>query len=307
MAISQNEYAAAAKPETADENVAANKQMPNASTAAAKETKLTRAERKALNAKYDQPSLWERMVDNVKPNFSEVSFHPGLMLGLSSTVGKYNMWGVQGGFSGTLNLSEHFGILAELKYLYRFGNGKSLENDYNSLDGEREFVSNNYYKYKVDSQEHAFNITSSGLVELPIAIKYSANKLNFFAGANLAYNFAVNVEERFGKVYASNQYGNSTKGDELQTQWKNNNDPKLTPTEFGSRMSLGYMLGVGYQVTPLIGLDLRASQVFWDNSKVHSAGAFIVSKELYRAPCFQFNMTYRLQRNANRKGPMKAR
>lgn len=301
MAVNQNEIEPAS---AASGNAAANAEVNPAANSSIEDVKLTRAERRAERNKYEHESIFERMVENAKVNFNEVSFHPGLMFGVSSTMGKYNMFGVQGGFSGSLNLSERWGIFAELKYLYRFGNGKSLANNYNSIDqAPPQYISPNYFRFTVDSQEHSFNISSSGLVELPLAVRYRVQKLNFFAGVDLAYNFAVNVEERFDKLHTSYYYGNNTES--LQNNWKNNNDPKLTPAEFGSRFSMGYMFGVGYQVSPVIGLDLRATQVFWDNGKVHSEGAYFVSKQMYRSPCVQFNLTYSFIGNKN--GPMKAR
>lgn len=238
------------------------------------------------------PRRFEQMVENAKMNLSGVTFHPGLMMGVNSTLGSYNMMGMNLGAVVMMDINERWGMFAELKYTHRFGNGKSLHNNYNKISNTN-YLGNNMYEHLWDSVEHSFNITSSSAVELPIALRYSVKRVNVFVGINTAYNFAVKVDEKENphpRKYVTNT-GSST---QLTSQWGDDNR-KLVYDDFNSRFTMGYLLGVGYQLSPATNFDLRLSQPIWDNVK--TKGAYIVSKELFRTPSVQLNMTYRFSNN----------
>lgn len=250
------------------------------------------AELKLTKNKNYNPRRFEEMVQNMKLDLGKVSFHPGLVAGISSSVGAYNMMGVQFGISGVMEISERWGMFAELKGIYRFGNGKSLINNYNSYSGIN-YIGNNTYSHEWDSVAHSFNISSSTSVELPIAVKYSANRLSAFAGVNGVYNFAVKVDEytqKYGRSYVSN----STSSQELTQKWGENT--QIGYDAFKARFMLGYVVGAGYQVTPNIGIDFRATQPFMESNAGKKSSA-IISKQLYRAPSFQLNFTYKFSNN----------
>lgn len=240
------------------------------------------------------PRRFEEMVQNMKLDLGTVSFHPGLVAGISSSVGAYNMMGVQLGVAGIMNISDHWGMFAELKGIYRFGNGKSLINNYYTVDRNNpDYLGNNTYSYKWDSVAHSFNISSSTSIELPIAVKYSANRLNAFAGVNGTYNFAVKVDE-YSQNYSRNYVTNSTNVQPLVEKWGENTI--ITYDAFKARFMLGYVVGAGYQVSPNMGVDLRMTQPFFE-SNAGTKSTVVVSKQLYRAPSFQLNFTYKFSNN----------
>lgn len=267
-----------------------------ATSSSVDEQSLVSLNKSKVEGKYYKKSsssnFFEEMVKNVKLDLSGVSFHSGLMMGINGSVGRYHMTGFQGGIAGMMNISDHWMMFAELKFIQRFGNGKPLMNNYNAYDGNKNYLGNNTFNYKWDSVEHYFNISSAGNIELPIAVRYSVRRVNVFGGLNTAYNFAINVEEKENRI--TNDYITTGSSTELTSKW-NTDKPVIKTSDFGSRLTMGAMLGFGYQASPAIGLDLRITQPFWDN--VRTRGAYEVSKELYRTPAFQFNMTYRLSNN----------
>lgn len=238
------------------------------------------------------PRRFEEMVQNMKVDLGKVSFHPGLVAGISSSVGAYNMMGVQLGLVGIMNISDHWGMFAELKGIYRFGNGKSLVNNYKDYTGIN-YIGNNTYSHEWDSVAHSFNISSSTSVELPIAVRYSANRLNAFVGVNGTYNFAVKVDE-YTQKYSRSYVSNSTSRQEVTQQWGEN--PVIGYDAFKARFMFGYVVGAGYQVSPNIGIDFRATQPLME-SNAGTKSTAIVSKQLYRAPSFQLNFTYKFSNN----------
>lgn len=251
----------------------------------------SKAEKKQSKNAYN-PRRFEEMVQNMKVDLGKVSFHPGLVAGISSSVGAYNMMGVQLGLVGIMNISDHWGMFAELKGIYRFGNGKSLVNNYKDYTGIN-YIGNNTYSHEWDSVAHSFNISSSTSVELPIAVRYSANRLNAFVGVNGTYNFAVKVDE-YTQKYSRSYVSNSTSRQEVTQQWGEN--PVIGYDAFKARFMFGYVVGAGYQVSPNIGIDFRATQPLME-SNAGTKSTAIVSKQLYRAPSFQLNFTYKFSNN----------
>ncbi|MBS1772289.1 MAG: hypothetical protein JST82_05475 [Bacteroidetes bacterium] len=248
---------------------------------------------------------FEEMVKNAKIDFGNVTMHPGLLLGVSRSFGDYGMTGVQAGISGVLSFSEHLSLLTELKGIYRFGNGKSLIHDYNSLG--QGVSKNNGVEYKWSSVRQYFNIPSNVSVELPVALRYENKRFNLFAGAGLAYNFsmvgkstalAVDSQEHVYFTTQSNANG-------LTSTWDKDNTRMSSESDFSQRFTIGYMVGMGYMFSPAVNLDVRVSQAFWESNKNLTRGKYEVSKALYRVPSLQLVLTYRLAHNANR--PMRAR
>jgi len=252
----------------------------------------SKSDKKSSKNNYN-PRRFEEMVKNMKVDFGKVSIHPGLVAGISSSVGSYNMMGIQLGIAGVMEISDHWGMFAELKGVYRFGNGKSFVNNYNTVDVNNVQYQNNTYTYSWDSVAHSFNISSSTSVELPVAVRYAANRLNAFAGINGVYNFAVKVDE-YSQSY-SRPYVTSKPGvQELVKSWGDNT--VIGYDAFKARFMLGYVVGAGYQVTPNIGVDFRATQPLMESNAGKKSSA-VISKQLYRAPSFQLNFTYKFSNN----------
>jgi hypothetical protein len=192
-----------------------------------------------------------------------------------------------------MEISDRWGMFAELKGIYRFGNGKSFINNYKTVDVNDVQYQNNTYTYTWDSVAHSFNISSSTSIELPIAVRYSANRLSAFAGVNGVYNFAVKVDE-YSQSYSRPYVTNTPGVQELVKSWGDNT--VIGYDAFKARFMLGYVVGAGYQVTPNIGVDFRATQPITESNAGRKSSA-IISKQLYRAPSFQLNFTYKFSNN----------
>jgi hypothetical protein len=282
-------------PET-EENFYSHPAEP-ATSSSVDEAALVNMKSNKVESKYyksrGSSNFFEEMVKNVSVDMSGISFHGGLMGGINSSLGTYHMAGFQAGLVGMMDINDRWMVFAELKYQQRFGNGKSLYNNYNKL-ATPVYQGGNVTNYQWESVEHYFNISSSSLVELPIAVRYSSKRISVFTGLNTAYNFAVNVEEKENKQLHDYMAPTGTPTSTITSGW-DKDQPVITTNDFGARLTMGAMLGFGYQVSPAVGVDLRISQPFWDNVK--SKGAYQVSKELYRVPSLQFNLTYRFSNN----------
>lgn len=219
------------------------------------------------------------MINNVKTNLGSVRFLPGITGGINGTFfGTHNFAGIELGMTGDLEFSDHWDVLAELKYFNRFSNGV-LNDNYTT-------ISNTNAGMVRDSMRHYFNYSSMQSIELPVSIRYRAGNFALFVGGNLVYNFAINAEE-IQQPYQVALEGPVTA-------------PKFSSNDFGARFGIGYLFGVGYNITPALQLDMRMVQTLHDNAK--GSGAQSISKDFYQTPSLQLSINYRLN---NQRRPVK--
>ncbi len=228
---------------------------------------------------------FDEVMRDMKFNLSQIRFYPGISAGGNSYMfGANNFSGFQIGLFGLLTFGENLSAMAELKYVHRFNGGATLNDNYTDVR-----TAPNGAGYLQAEVEHFFKFSALQSIEMPLALRYAAGRVNIFAGMNIAYNFGVNPEEIY--IYTSEAHYIPT----TSPSW-GDNKPRVSYKDFGSRVSLGGLAGVSYELSPSVQLDLRATRNVWDNS--FGIGAAQVSQELYRTPSFQFSLYYRFsQRN----------
>jgi len=221
---------------------------------------------------------FDEVVRDVKFNLAQTKFYPGVSAGGNSyMMGPNNMGGFQLGVFGLFTFGETWNIMAELKYLHRFNGGSTLRDNYVDL---RPAPQGGYLQANI---EHFFKFTSLQSIEMPLALRYAAGRLNVFGGINLAYHFAVNAEE-----VTLNAPDTAYK---FQGSGQIKGGPTVVYHDFRARFALGGLAGISYEISPSIQVDLRATKNVWDNG--YGIGAEQVSRQLYNAPSMQFSIFYR--------------
>lgn len=243
------------------------------------------------NQNYRTSNIFEEMVKNAKMQLGGVKFYPGLVFGLNTVLSGVNsMSGFQAGVNGNLSLNEKWGIVAELKFVQRFksGNRESNRNDY-MTKLESTAVGPNQVEYSWDSMEHYFTYPAVSSVELPVMLRYSVRRVNLLLGTNFIYNFGFTPGEANTPHRITGR--TSTEG------YKPAVEPGaiLSTADFSSRFGVGYLFGLGYQVSPAIQLDARLTQSLWDNAS--TPGEEKISKQVYQLPTLQLNFSYRFSSN----------
>lgn len=249
------------------------------------------------------PERFKDMVRNAKFNMAQVKFYPGIVAGVNASFGSNSMAGIQLGLSGLFALNDHWSILSEIKYINHFNSGMSISDNYTNtiaLDSAGRYHNNQFYKIYTrtdDSADHYFNYTTVHSLELPLAVRYAFGRLYVMGGINLSYSFRVSTEEidqhtQVVRTLDSTIYSN------IIPQTTLTGAPKITTKDFDSRFGLGYLVGLGYQITPAVQLDVRMTRTFWDNAQ--SEGAKRVSDELFKMPNVQISVGYRFSQNKKR-------
>jgi hypothetical protein len=236
------------------------------------------------------PERFEEMVKNAKFDFSQTTFHGGVIAGINSSLASNATKGFQFGLTGQLSLNEKWGIFSEIKYIQKFNGSERFNGKFNDRF-EQEVNSGQGTLVQWRNVEYAYKFSYLNMLEMPVAVRYSMNRFNVFSGVNMNYNFGVNVE----RVDRTTESGKMPAN--LSTFDQNNLGPKVNPADFGARYSVGYMFGAGYQLSPAFQLDARIAHPLWDNANTTNSRA--VSRELYNLPTLQINAGYRF--NSNRR------
>ncbi len=257
----------------------------DASTASAAQSK--RESRKSRQTFQD-------MYLNTKFKLSQAPFYLGITGGLNAmSSGGTFIPGIQLGLNGELELNERWSLLAELKYINRFNNGKTIDDPYRG----KPYPVAPYYQggtsytvYDRDSLNHYFNFSTIGTANMPVMVKYSVNRFFMLAGVDLVYHFRMNAEEI--DIPVTGAVLRDTLLASQSPSLLTGGDPSVQLSDLGARFGIGYLLGVGYKATPNLHLDLRLTHTFWDNAG--TGGAKKVSDQLFRVPSIQFSLGYRL-------------
>jgi|GEM_PF-1615510 len=218
-----------------------------------------------------------KLFNDIKYNVQGVHMQAGLTGGINATFfGPSGTKGFDFGVQCDMVFNETWSLLAQIKYFNRISSNGAFNNNYST------YAQQSNGTYVKDSVSQSIGYTTLHSFELPLAIEYSKEKFIFSAGLNLAYNLAVNVNEAPQQVTPLSATATSTMGIETS--------PKLKVSDFNSKFGLGYLLGIGFRVSPQVTLDFRNVQTFWDNSK--TGGAKAISSQLYKNPSFQLSFGY---------------
>lgn len=225
---------------------------------------------------------------DIRFNMAKIRFYPGVIFGVNSHMfAASNLMGVHIGPTGTLTFGDNWSMAAELKYMQRINNGGFLYDNYTAITGETPDPTSGTTNYQIKSVEHFFKFSTLQSIEIPLAIRYSTGRFNFFGGVNLGYHFQINTEEVTRPAEQTS----------IVTGLHNTGSRQsVTLDDFNARFSLGYVAGIGYQLSPSVQFDFRATQQTWDNATGN--GAYKVSRHLYRAPSFQLSIGYRFSQKS---------
>ncbi len=216
--------------------------------------------------------------NDIKYKVKGVQFAPGLTAGINGTFfGPSSFKGFEFGLTGDFIFGNDWSFVTELKYFHRINNSYTLNDDYSHYTDN----GNGTWTKQQISNSYAFSTIHS--LEMPLIVRYTAGKFNFFVGGNIVYSFSINEGETIPQPN-----GNAT----VVPAKGNDETAKLNASDFNSRFGFGCIFGVSYKVAPNVTLDIRNVQTVWDNA--NSAGSKYISDQVYKSPSLQLSLGYRL-------------
>lgn len=295
-----NKAFAAAKAQAASKEE--HRISPQASTKNATEANLARE--KTSKGSGFQMKLWdaEKMqerLDRIKYDLSSIQIFPGIMMGINGSFFTPNsLGGFQVGLTSLVAINEWWSLLTELKYLYQFNTGSTVRDNYSKVtDGsvtlsELRGVPYDYYSWKQEHVDHYFNYEVIQSFQLPIALRYCWGRFFAQAGLNLVYSTPIKATEVTNFRNDAQVHTEYRPISPVKSPFVTDDHPIVKMEDFGSRFGAGYILGAGFNFTPNVYFDLRATQTFWDNAKTQ--GAKQISQDLFKTPSIQLSVGYRL-------------
>lgn len=239
-------------------------------------------------------TLKERM-EKAMLQLSQIRAYTGMVAGVNySTGGKLQTYGFHLGLSHAFQLDDKWTLFGEFKYHRRMGKDLILRDDYSESSSMNRSLQggNTVYSWKTDSVEHYFKVSALQSVVVPVNLQYNLNRLFFMGGLEFSYSPRINSEEikRNHNQPSAHSFTGNPNYNQMPPGYEAGK-AGVNIDDFGGRISLGYQIGAGYELSPAIKLDVRCSQQFWDNAR--TPGARKVSQEFYRLPNLQLSVGYR--------------
>lgn len=263
-------------------------------------TTATETKKKKSSLNFLQKMNLPEAIADAKRDLRNAQFYFGFNAGLNYTFNNNSKFqGVQFGPTGELVFNKRWSLFGAINYFNRSGGKKTVNDNYANevYSGTQDSIrgANYYFTIRTDSTNRYFNFSTLHSFEMPISLKYTVNKFCVLAGINLAYYLKVNVEEVDKKYGGVNPHVLVTNVSKPILQ---SSSPQLESSDFGPRFGMGYVLGLGYKITPAWQADIRMVNSFWDNASGN--GAQRLSKDFYKLPSIQITIGYQFNRVANR-------
>lgn len=239
--------------------------------------------------------------------FGQMRLYTGVTGGFNASVGGTSMGGFHAGLFGLLAINDHWSAGVEGKFVQRFNRGTELHDPYfqyraanydqfSTPDGEAYKV----YRVTTDSFQHYYKLSTLEAVELPVYARYSFRRFHGFAGANLTFALGVKNMERVERFAGRESNRKDTLLATATYAPPANTAATVSINDFGPRFGLGYTAGLGFQASPSVLMDVRMTQLVWDN-RSNTPGDLRVSQTFYRVPSLQLSIGYRFSQQSQRR------
>lgn len=224
--------------------------------------------------------------------------YPGMSAGVNAALfnTQHNYGGFHLGVSNVTPINNYFSVLADLKLFYRSNSGYTVHDiqsvnkghtmDTLSLHSEQKTI----HYTQLDSSMRKYNFNHIFSLEIPLTLQYHMNKLSFFGGVNIVYNFGLNPTSVLTKTSIEHVDTLANSGVYIPPA---NQNYRYASSDFNSRFGFGYVFGTSYAFSPRLYLDLRLAQTQWDNARTLSARE--ISTGVFKVPYIQFSLGYRFK------------
>lgn len=232
-----------------------------------------------------------------------VPSNPGIILGVNASIfgTQYNFGGFHAGFTNTIPVNETFSILTELKFFYKNNGGYTVKDystkinntytDTMSLASENK----NVYHYQIDSSSRVYNFKNIMSLEMPIMLQAKLGNFRAFGGLNMGYNFRLNYKQSIKNEVIDKS---ETHSKSVPFEYPGGKGTTFVTDDFNARFGLGYALGAAYNFNQNLYVDMRVSNILWDNTKTNSSRE--ISNATFKVPSLQLSIGYRFK-NSDKK------
>jgi len=229
----------------------------------------------------------------------KIPIYSGMTVGINKSIlnATHNFGGFQIGSTGLIPINDYLSLLTEAKFFYRNNSGYTIADIYSnilntsvdqvSLQNQNKYI----YNYQKDSLVKTYNFKHFMSLELPILLQANYRSFALYGGANVAYNFKLNIKE-IDRKYVIDQTDTVDKS--VTYNFPTSQGQQYARNDFAKRFGIGYVFGGSYSFNPNLYVDLRLTQNVWDNTKTNAAKE--ISNGFFKVPYIQFSLGYRFRK-----------
>lgn len=232
-------------------------------------------ERKSFAARfYDMMSTY---LNKDKP------FYFGASLGGQVMFSQPLQSGFHLGLGGYYEFKERYTLGAELRYLHNSYNNGSLTEHYQSYSQQTVDRTGPEPVYSALEQKftNTYYLQSSSYLELPITMRYQLSKLSIMGGIYGSYMMGTRYTNKMAELSGEASMVSGLKPFTTTTG-------TIVANDFKARYGMGFTIGVAYDFSKHLSLDVRINQNLWNNLKSTSE----LSTNLYRSTGVQLSLMY---------------
>lgn len=215
------------------------------------------------------------------------NFYAAILLGGNASFGTPGAFGMQLGIAGIYSISERLSLMAELRFANHYFSNYTLEDKsvaYDNVTSQQVSGAQWLFSGTEYTTTSAYKMNSFYTLEMPLMLSYSLGRVSVFGGANLAYASSLKWDKQIAY--------NSTPVQKTQEQNKipftNTGYQVNEQNDFASRLGIGYVFGVNYEMSRKLSLDARMTQILADNAQ----GNINTINKLFRMPTMQLSIGY---------------
>lgn len=219
------------------------------------------------------------------------NWYISLLLGGNAGLGSPNAYGMQIGANFLYAVAERWTLSLGVKYQNSFyPNFRFWDSaiSYGDMHEDKSQMGTTFSGTEYQKQT-AVNVNRLARVSVPVLLSYNLGRVSIFAGPEFSYFFPLQNETTSSfqtKSVSKLAYDNKNPFTNVPYQLDPEND-------FRSRFAAGYALGLSYDFSRKLSLDIRLSQMLWDNTGKYQLDAL---RHIYHQPAVELNLGFFLGR-----------
>lgn len=240
------------------------------------------------------PSNFLNWMTQAKMNVANTQPNYAFLFGINGANNGSNTFaGFHIGLSGQVALGANCLLAADFRYLMKMNSGFAFQfmnrqlscNDSVAFQTGSPALTMMSYNKLIDSSTKIYNFNTLHTIEVPFSIQYNYKRWSALLGLSIAYNFKLKTSEI---NYSSIKSQRDTL---LPGSFVPSTVNTIIPeSDFASKLTINYLIGVQYHVSPLIYIDARMVKSISTSAK--SAGALHVHDQVYKMPTFELSLGY---------------
>lgn len=218
------------------------------------------------------------------------NWYISLLIGGNAGISSPNSYGMQIGASFLYSIAERWTLSLGVKYQNSYyPNFQFWDSAISYILKEDQTPNGTMFSGTESVHQTSVKANNLSRLSIPVLLSYNLGRVSLFGGPEFSYFLplknqkATSVQSSYVSKFA---YDNKNPFTEQSS--------RLSPaTDFHSRFAAGYSFGLSYDFSRNLSVDVRMSQMLWDNTGKYKLDAL---RNIYRQPAVEVNLDFFLGR-----------